>query len=369
MAKSIRQLISKGDDQDLFVEVSKRLIDCYGDQSDISCLPADQRIILFVSNALGSIGNGGFNCLFESSLKGDPHFQLCAEAFRRLECAEAATAFQRALDLFPDSKPPADVGERLKIYRHGSGELRNEIDKQFWKASESIEQRAAAFIRANAESFNSLDSVSYDTEPRKKTVPPLESSRPRTAVGQLPHWARVMFAARCARHVEPLFEVNWPGAAPQRRDSLSRVISLAEYSAAEGRPADGLAAALDDVIETGGTAMFAIYGHPKQLKEACPPDGNMASLVSVVVRAARYAGEAALAGPERSEGLALEAYSDATEAVGGNKAAINQMQSDWKLLLQVAAKAGWNDSTPVPVDVFKSAPIRSKGNKPWWKFW
>lgn len=369
MAKSIRQLISKGDDQGLFVEVSKRLLDRYGDQIDISSLPADHRIILFVSNALGSIGNGGFNCLFESSLKEDPHLQLSAEAFRRIECAEAATAFQRALDLFPDSKPPADVGERLKIYRQGSGELRNEIDKQFWNASESIEQRAAAFIRANAESFGSLDSVSYDTEPRKKTVPPLESSRPRTAVGQLPHWARVMFAARCARQVEPLFDVNWPSAAPQRRDSLNRVITLAENSAAEGRPADGLAAALGDLIETGGTAMFAIYGHPKQLKEVCPPDGNMASLVTVVVRAAQYAGEAALADPESSEGLALEAYSHATEAIGDNKAALNQMQGECKLLLQVAAKAEWNDSTPVPGDVFKSAPISSKGNKPWWKFW
>ena len=369
MAKAIRQLISIGTDEELFIEVCKRLLDFHGNQIDISSIPTEHRIILLVDYALGSIGNGGFNCLFESSLERDPHFLLTADAFRTIKCAEATAAFQRALDLFPNSKPPADVGQRLKLYRRGSGELRNQIDNQFWNARLSIEERATAFIRANAASFSVLDDVLRETEPSSKTPPSPEPSRPRTAIGQLPHWARVIFAARCARHVERLFDLNWPGAAPQRRASLSRVILMAESSAANGRPVDGLATALDDLIETGGIALFAIYGRPKQFNEACPPDGNMANVVSLVVKAAQCAGEATQTGPEKSEALALEAFSVAVEASQGNKATMNRMQADRKLLMKVAGNAQWDDSTAVPMDVFKNSPIHSMVNKPWWKFW
>lgn len=54
-------------------------------------------------------------------------------------------------------------------------------------------------------------------------------------LASLPRWARVVFAARCARRVHPLYGREWPSAAASHVDALDIAISLAEYSASVGR--------------------------------------------------------------------------------------------------------------------------------------
>lgn len=51
-------------------------------------------------------------------------------------------------------------------------------------------------------------------------------------IASLPRWARVAFAARCARRVQPLFVHEWPNALQKEIDNVDRVITLAESSAA-----------------------------------------------------------------------------------------------------------------------------------------
>jgi hypothetical protein len=50
----------------------------------------------------------------------------------------------------------------------------------------------------------------------------------------LPRWAIVAFAARCARRVEPLFNINWSNAAQEHKEPVFQAIKLAEESAAIG---------------------------------------------------------------------------------------------------------------------------------------
>ena len=51
-------------------------------------------------------------------------------------------------------------------------------------------------------------------------------------IGQLPRWAQVAFAARCARRVQPLFKAAWPDAPAESCQALEDAITQAEHAAA-----------------------------------------------------------------------------------------------------------------------------------------
>lgn len=354
---------------DLCNEVFERIVAHYGDEIDASALPDEHRTVLLAWHAMGIIGNGGFNYLFEASFDGDPHFLLTAEAFRAIECREAAEAFQRALDLFPNSKPPADISRRLKIYRRGTGELRHEIDSQFWNASDAIEKCLAAFIRAHEERLVSLGKSGSKPRKREDLDRLQELAGPSVDLGILPHWARIAFAARCARSVLPVFDLNWPDAPEERRQSVVNAIAVAEDSAANGRPNNGLKDTVLRATITAGAALHTLYGFPGDDDEVAPPDGNMATMASLAAKAAEKAAEAAQASPNQSERFALEAFSFAQDAGSDNQAVVDRIWNDLGMLSRVAAKYRWNDQTQVPADVFESLPEHDSGDKPWWKFW
>ncbi|MFN0146596.1 MAG: hypothetical protein ACKVT1_08805, partial [Dehalococcoidia bacterium] len=59
----------------------------------------------------------------------------------------------------------------------------------------------------------------------------------REELVKLPRWARVAFAARCARRVQPLFLKHWPSAPKEHVEALDKAITLAETAARSGRAA------------------------------------------------------------------------------------------------------------------------------------
>ena len=52
-----------------------------------------------------------------------------------------------------------------------------------------------------------------------RTKPPRKND-----IAILPRWARVAFAARCARRVQPLFMTGWPDAPKEHVESVERAI-------------------------------------------------------------------------------------------------------------------------------------------------
>jgi len=50
-------------------------------------------------------------------------------------------------------------------------------------------------------------------------------------IEQLPRWARVAFAARCARRVQPLYVIAWPDAHKNHIRDIDAAITLAEEAA------------------------------------------------------------------------------------------------------------------------------------------
>jgi hypothetical protein len=57
----------------------------------------------------------------------------------------------------------------------------------------------------------------------------------KKGIAELPQWARVAFAARCARRVLPLFKHFWKDAPQKHVVAVTRAVELAERSAAEAK--------------------------------------------------------------------------------------------------------------------------------------
>jgi hypothetical protein len=153
---SIDKVLKTTDDFEVCDELYKLMVKHYGDDFDISkCKDADRTVIL-VWHASGIIDNGGFQYLFEGNFKGDPHFAKTGEAFKTIGATKCAEAIQEALDLFPQSKPPANADQRLKLYQAVSQEKREAIDKKFFSESKEIKVILAAYIREHREAFKHL---------------------------------------------------------------------------------------------------------------------------------------------------------------------------------------------------------------------
>lgn len=58
----------------------------------------------------------------------------------------------------------------------------------------------------------------------------------REDIAKLPRWARVAFAARCARRALPLFKQHWPAAPDVHLRAVELAVSVAEHAAAGGVP-------------------------------------------------------------------------------------------------------------------------------------
>jgi hypothetical protein len=366
VATSIQQLLSNASDFDLCNEVFKRIINYYGDDIDVSTLPHEHRVILLVWHSEGIIRNGGFNYLFEASFDGDPHFLLTAQAFRVIDCPPAFEAFQKAMALFPGLKPPVDLSRRLAIYRRGKGKTRHEIDCQFWDANDQIEKCLAAFIRANGKRFERLDNTNPEPRGSKARAAQQAPAGPALDFGSLPHWARVAFAARCARLVLQIFDVNWPDAPNERREAVATAIAVAEDSAAKARPSDRLKDSVLNAMITAGAAVRPVYKDD----EFGPPDGNMATVAFFAVKAAEKAAEAAQATPDESERFVLEAFSFAQDAASDNDQLVERMYNELDRLRAVATRGNWTDDTPVPNQVFDLVGNDDDSKeRPCWRSW
>jgi hypothetical protein len=170
----------------------------------------------------------------------------------------------------------------------------------------------------------------------------------------LPHWARVAFAARCARHVYPLFIKSWPKAIAQRSDSNLHAIQLAERSSAEAKAVEGLDLAISETVITAGAALSSVYGFASN--EPPPNDNNSATIASIVSHVAGKAATAANARPCDSTMPALEAHSlsQNAAAMAAHISILIDIERDFARLHRAVVRGRWSDETAVPLTVFES---------------
>lgn len=180
------------------------------------------------------------------------------------------------------------------------------------------------------------------------------------ACRQLPRWARVAYAARCARRVLPLARFDWADLPDDLVGGIEQAVQEIERGAAAGRFTPVV-----DHFELVACASMAY-------EEAT--DARSAVVAAWVARAVHYAfalavRAAAAAGssdkrawfdrPDRTLLAAASALWDA-----GMTVAVGRLTADFEAVRGRAAVESWTDETPVPPETF--GPLWPDGLPPGW---
>ena len=345
MSKSIDEILREPDDSELCGDVYSWILDHRGNSLDASKVTEAERVVVLTTHVRGIIDNGGFRYLFEGDLVGDPEYALTMEAFATIGCAKAVDAFRKTLAIFPDSRPPRDIDKRLRYYLKRIKRWPTDMDIQFFDASKEVDGLLAAYIRLNAEEFRRIRFRKPNKLRRKASEQSIESEGNKP-LAEIPHWARVAFAAYCARLVYPLLTEGWPDIPAERTDGVRRAIDLAEMSAAEGRAIAGLKEAEMDAVGTAGAALMGETDEgdpaPKNLL-----DGTKASLTA---KAAEKAAAAACAPPNESRELAADAWGFAFQVA--DESTRELFRETLHKFEKVAIRGNWTDRTRVPPEIW-----------------
>lgn len=149
-------------------------------------------------------------------------------------------------------------------------------------------------------------------------------------IAKLPRWARVAFAARCARRVLPLYKHHWPDAPEEYVADIVNAVEIAEQSAAAGY-ADTRAAARAAADAARAASVAA----------------DFANADPAAYTAAHTASDAA-ADAAADAATARGAATDTAAWLAGKPIIVRDFQT---LLARVNAE-NWTDNTPVPPKVF-----------------
>ena len=169
----------------------------------------------------------------------------------------------------------------------------------------------------------------------------------------LPRWARVAFAARCARRAQPVFRLVLGIVQMEHVDSIEEAISVAEQAAKKGRQPE---TDLTSLAKRVGAAVEALGGFDLPGYRNID-DMTLAECAKFAARSAYCALEVLMTNDTNSTaGASLFcafacSYSEATASGGLKRSAFRETRRDHMLLL-AAASRGWDDNTPVSDDFF-----------------
>lgn len=162
-------------------------------------------------------------------------------------------------------------------------------------------------------------------------------------IASLPRLARVAFAARCARRVQPLVLYSAPTLAKKHVDAINHAIGMAERVAA----AEDLTA---KTLHAAAAAAYVAAAHTAYTAAAAAASAAATSADSAAAYAVAAADAAAYAAP----GLGGH-WKDATRRA---------MRLDFEMLYGAATREAWTDATPVPPEWF--GPLWHKNPPPGW---
>jgi hypothetical protein len=161
-------------------------------------------------------------------------------------------------------------------------------------------------------------------------------------IRQLPRRARIAFAARCARRVQPLFEHFWPTAPIEYRMAIAKAIDLAETAAIHS-------------IDLAFDSYAAHAAHVAYAADAAADAAHAALAAAAHTDAIADAADAALAAYDAAAYAAADAHPDAFNEL---------IRQDFDLLRRLATEKKWDNETPISPTVF--GPMWPKGTPEGW---
>jgi len=168
-------------------------------------------------------------------------------------------------------------------------------------------------------------------------------------IRKLPRWARVAFAARCARRVQPIFTAACPKSSKEQVEALERAILIAETAAAQGKVNAEAARAAADAATDAARGPNAAYYTASAANNSC-------YAASAVPEAATFAA--------KSAALAADHAIYASEFAGFKDEVVSGIWWDFENIKKAAKREQWTDESPVPPESF--GPIWPEGKEPKW---
>jgi len=154
---------------------------------------------------------------------------------------------------------------------------------------------------------------------------------------ELPRWARVAFAVRCARLVQPLLIVHLPNAGARHVEAVERAIRLAEDAASEAPER-----APDKVVIQLHAASVACSKASKSVRKQSPP---ASAVLTAAAQAAAAAESACCQGRVKDATAGAEA---ATAAIAADPALLQSLCQYFSELQDAARAEGWTDKSAIP---------------------
>lgn len=249
------------------------------------------------------------------------------------------------------SAQPWDELDALVRTELAAGRMTSAIYDEIRSLQHTLRELPEYTDDANDAIGDTLDALSglcpADREYKNPPVLPTEDE-----IAKLPRWARVAFAARCARRVVPLFErYSWP----QPRTEM-HLLKSAVWEAEEGNgftKAEALLNALE--LIHGGTLQTATTAHSPAL--------NALHVVSCVSFALQLRDADASVPLSEHVKFTFEAGDSAARA-GDDIGVVPVIRSDFDHLAKLAEWQHWTDDTPVPPEVF--GPLWPEGPPKGW---
>ncbi len=198
-------------------------------------------------------------------------------------------------------------------------------------------------------------------------------------IAQLPKWARVAFAARCAERVLPLFGrgVSRDSSRTVIRRAVASAIECAQLATPYSEPSEGT-----DPIELAEAAYRAQKAGEDYARDPYKPkpDGTMPPLEDPgTLEDAQQAGQRALKAGEAGNAALLAAaavavargdirspktFRETLQKAAWTAPVAHAVRRDLDTLLAVARAGNWDDGTPVPQSVF--GPMWPAETPYWW---
>jgi len=112
-----------------------------------------ERTVCYVWLAGALISNGGFERLFEGYFDGDPDFSITLRALETIGASGAHGAFKTAIRLFPGGELHSDLRERWDFWVRLSADTREQLDAEYWEASDQVTTKLAEYVRTHRDEF------------------------------------------------------------------------------------------------------------------------------------------------------------------------------------------------------------------------
>ncbi len=192
-------------------------------------------------------------------------------------------------------------------------------------------------------------------------------------IAELPRWAMVAFAARCARRVLPLYKHSWPDASEKHVRDLTRAVEIAEqfaaaattkFDASADNAAANAAAAAADANGSAHDKSHAAAGAATHAASAADHAMDAANAAANVT----YDPNSYTLLSDRFDIDVHDSYvansAHAATAYAAATPTNDMIARDFQTVRERARSENWTATTPVPPNVF--GPLWPDGPPVWW---